>query len=84
MGSLTSLSSTRVDLCFAVHKLEFFSSNPGKLHFDGLVHLLRYIRDKTILGLIYYSKIEDVSLSDLLRQASINTKNQFMVFSDYS
>ena len=36
--------SIRVDLCFAVHKLAKFSSNPGKLYFEGLVHLLRYIR----------------------------------------
>ena len=31
----------RVDLSFAVHKLEKFSANPGKVHFEGLVHLLR-------------------------------------------
>ena len=39
--SLIYLLSTRVDLSFAVHKLEKFSSNPGKVHFEGLVHLLR-------------------------------------------
>ena len=37
--------STRVDLSFAVHKLAKFSVNPGKVNFEGLVHLLRYIRD---------------------------------------
>ena len=37
--SLIYLLSTRVDLSFAVHKLEKFLSNPGKIHFDGLVHL---------------------------------------------
>ena len=31
--SLIYLLSTRVDLSFAVHKLEKFSANPGKLHF---------------------------------------------------
>ena len=45
IGSLIYLLSTRVDLRFAVHKLAKFSANPGKLHFEGLVHLLRYIRD---------------------------------------
>ena len=41
IGSLIYLLSTRVDLSFAVHKLARFSANPGKLHFEGLVHLLR-------------------------------------------
>ena len=43
--SLIYLLSTRVDLSFAVHKLAKFSANPGKVHFEGLVHLLRYIRE---------------------------------------
>ena len=34
-----------------VKKLEFFSANPGKVHFEGLVHLLRYIRDNKTFGL---------------------------------
>ena len=71
-----------MDLRFAVHKLEIFSSNPGKVNFECLVHLLRYIRGNKNLGLIYYANIEDAHLSDLLRQDSINTENQFMVFSD--
>ena len=45
IGSLIYLLSTRVDLSFAVHKLAKFSENPGKVHFEGLVNLLRYIRD---------------------------------------
>ena len=51
MGSLIYLLSTRVDLTFAVHKLENFSSNPRKVHSEGLLHLLRYIRDNKTLGL---------------------------------
>ena len=42
--SLIYLLSMRVDLSYAVHKLAKFSSNPGKVKFEGLVHLLRYIR----------------------------------------
>ena len=49
--------STRVDLCFTVHNLEKNSSNPGEVHFEVLVHLLRYIRYNNNLGLKYYSKI---------------------------
>ena len=82
MGPLIYILSTRVDLCFAVHKLEKFSSNTDKLHFEGLVHLLRYIRDNGNLGLIYYAKIEDVALPDLLIQAIINTENQLIVSYD--
>ena len=82
MVSLIYLLSTRVNLCFAVHKLEKFSSNPVKLNSEGLVHLLRYIRYKNNSGLRYYAKIEDATISELLRQASINTDNQLVVFYD--
>ena len=58
IGSLICLLSTRVDLSFAVHKLAKFSANPGKVHFEGLVHLLRYIRDNKTLGLMYYADLE--------------------------
>ena len=50
IGLLIYILSTRVDLSFAVHKLAKFSANPGTVHFEGLIHLLRYIRDnKTLL-----------------------------------
>ena len=50
VGSFICILYKRVDLCFEVHKLERFSSNPGILNFDGLVHLLRYIRYNKNLG----------------------------------
>ena len=75
---------TRVGLSFAVHKLAKFSSNPGKVHFEGLVHLLRYIRGNNTLVLKYYSDMNDAPVSDLLIQASIKTENQLMAFSDSS
>ena len=56
-----------------------FSSSPGKVHFECLVHLLRYIRDKNNLGLEYYAKTEDTPLSELLIQYSIKSGNQVMV-----
>ena len=76
--------STRVDLSFAVHKLANFSSNPGKVNFELLVHLLIYIRDNKTLGLNYYSAIKFAPLSDLLRQYGVNTNNQLMALSDSS
>ena len=80
---LIYLFYTIVYLCFAAHKLKMFSSNPGKLHFEGLVHLLRYIRDNNNLGLRYYEKIEDAPLSDLLIKAIIKTESQLVVLSDF-
>ena len=84
IGSLIYLLSKRVDLSFAVHKLSKFSANPGKVHFEGLVHLLRYIRDNNTLSLKYYADMNDATVTDLLRQANIKTKNHLMAFSDSS
>ena len=50
IGYLIYLLSKRVNLSFAVHKLAKFSANPGKVHFEGLIHLLIYIRDNKTLG----------------------------------
>ena len=84
IGSLIYLLSKIVDLSFSVHNLEKFSSNPGKVHFEVLVHLLRYIRYNNTLGLNYYADTKDAPVSDLLRQVIINTDNQLMVFPDSS
>ena len=51
IGSLIYLLSTRLDLIFAVHKLAKSSANPGKIQFEGLIHLLSYIGDNKTLGL---------------------------------
>ena len=67
-----------------MHKLEKFSSNPSKVQFEELVHLLRYIRDNKTLGLKYYTDMNDAPVSDLLRQASIKNENHLMNFSDSS
>ena len=60
-----------MDLSFAVHKFAKFSANPGKVHFEGFVHLLRYNRDNKTLGLKYYADLNDGPVTDLLRQANI-------------
>ena len=80
IGSMLYLLSTRVDLNFAVHKLEKFSENPDEVHFERLVHLLIYIRNNKTLGLKYYADMNDAPVSDLLRHASIKTENHLMVF----
>ena len=73
-----------MDLSFALHKLEKFSANHGKVHFEGFVHLFRYIRDNKILGLKYYADLNDAPVTDLLIQDNIKTKNHLMDFSDSS
>ena len=70
-----------MDLSFAVHKLAKFSANPGKVHFEGLIHLLKYIRYRKTLVLKYYAYLNDAPVTDLLRQANIKTKNHLMAFS---
>ena len=59
-----------------------FSENPGKVHFEGSVHILRYIRDNQNLGLKYYAYMNDAPVTDLLRKDSIKTENHLMDFSD--
>ena len=71
-----------MDLSFSVHNLEKFSENPGKIHFEGLLHLLGYISDNKNLGLNYYANINVALVSDLLRQSIIKTENQLIDFSD--
>ena len=63
-----------------MRNLEKFSENPGKVNFEGLVHLLRYIRYNKTLGWKYYANINDAQVSDLLRQSSIKTDNNLMAF----
>ena len=64
--------------------MEKLSSNHSKVQFEGLVHLLRYIRYIKNLVLKYYAKIEDAIISGILIQSVINTENQLIVLSDSS
>ena len=76
--------STTVYLRFTVDKLANFSSNSGKIHFEGLVHLFGHIRDNKTLGLKYYSDMKYAPVSDLLRQTRIKTEDQLIDFYDSS
>ena len=80
IGSFNYLLYSRVDLNFAVHKLEKLSTNPGKVHFEGLVHILRYNWYNKTLVLKYYADVNDAPVSYVLRQAGIKTENHLMVF----
>ena len=62
-------------------------ANNGKdtkhtIHIDIIIHVLSYIKEKNNLGLIYYARIDNAFLSDILKQANINTETRLMVFSN--
>ena len=78
IGSLIYLLSTRVELSSTVHKLVNISANPGKINFEWLVHILRYIIDNKTLVLKYYAYMNDAPVTDLSRQASIKNENHLM------
>ena len=80
--SFIYLLSTRVDFSFAVQKLAKFSVNTGKIHFEGLIHLLRCIRENKTLGLKSYADLNYAQVTDILRQANIKTNNHLVAFSD--
>ena len=80
IGSFIYLFSTRVELSFAMNKLEKFSAKPSKVHLEGLVHLVIYIRGNKTVGLKYDADMNDAPVTDLLRQASIKTENHLMDF----
>ena len=71
-------------MSFSVHKLEKFSANPGKVHFEGFIHLLRYISDNKALILKYFADLNDTLVTYPLIQANIKTKNHLMAFSNSS
>ena len=63
-----------MDLSFAVHKLANFSENLGKVNFEGLGHLLRYIRENKTLALKYYADMNESPVSALLIQANMKLR----------
>ena len=71
-----------MDLCFAVNKVAKCSANPGKVHFEGLVHLLIYISYNNTLGLKYDADMYDALVSELLTQDIIKNENHLMAFYD--
>jgi hypothetical protein len=59
IGSLIYLSMTHTDIIYAVNKLAKFTRKPGKVHFAGLLHLLRYLRDNSSYGVRFYSNLSE-------------------------
>jgi len=84
VGALIYLAQTRPDIAFAVNKLAKFSRSPGTKHFEAIVHLLRYLRDNTYLGLRYYSDINNSPIYKSLRDNNINETGLLLCYSDSS
>lgn len=54
IGSLMYLAvCTRPDIAAAVSSLSRFNSNPGKAHWEGVQHVLRYLQGTSGEGLVY-------------------------------
>lgn len=60
-----AMLGTRPDIAFAVGTLSKFSSNPGKVHWDQAVHVLRYLAGTKGYGLEFNGNT-DVDMSSLI------------------
>jgi hypothetical protein len=84
VGALIYILSTRPDLTFAVSKLAKFMRLPGKRHFEAIAHLLHYLREKSQLGLKYYSDLARAPLQRILTESRVEATRNLVTFSDSS
>ena len=47
------MSCTRPDIAYAVNKLSRYTSNPGAMHWQGIMRVLKYLRFTRDYGLHY-------------------------------
>jgi hypothetical protein len=78
IGSLIYLSMTRTDIIYAVKKLAKFTCKPGKVHFEALLHLLRYLRDNSLYGVRFYSNLFDAPIYQMLLSQNIEESHPFL------
>jgi hypothetical protein len=84
VGSLIYLGMTRVDIVFAVNKLAKFTHKPGRLHFEAMIHLLRYLRDHSHVGVRFYNDYLNAPMTKALIAENISITQPFFGFSDSS
>ena len=53
-----SANYTRPDIAFSVNLLARYSSTPTKRHWNGIKHILRYLRGTSDMGLFYSKAME--------------------------
>ena len=71
VGALIYLALSRLDISHAVNKLAKFTRRPGRKHFMVLVHVLRYLRDHSYLGITYYSDLDRSAIARLLTNSDL-------------
>ena len=57
-----SMISTRPNLAYSISLLSKYMSNPGKLHWDVLKYMLRYINGSVDIGLCYKKRSDSLDL----------------------
>ncbi|KAL0300012.1 UNVERIFIED_CONTAM: Retrovirus-related Pol polyprotein from transposon TNT 1-94 [Sesamum angustifolium] len=66
IGALMYLANnTRPDIAFSVNLLARYSSTPTKRHWNGVKHILRYLRGTSDMGL-YFERHENVKATNLV------------------
>lgn len=66
IGALMYLANnTRPDIAFAVNLLARYSSTPTKRHWNGVKHILRYLRGTSDMGL-YFGRPDGVHATELV------------------
>ncbi|KAK4389938.1 hypothetical protein Sango_2330800 [Sesamum angolense] len=58
-------NNTRSDIAFSVNLLARYSSTPTKRHWNGVKHILRYLRGKSDMG-PYFERHEDAKANNLV------------------
>lgn len=53
VGKLIYLTNTRPDISYSVGVVSRFMASPQQAHLDSVLHILRYLRSTTQLGLLY-------------------------------
>lgn len=66
VGSLIYLAMTRCDITYAVNKLAKFSIQPGRNHFEAMLHVLRYLCNNSFIGIKFYSNAMDAPITCML------------------
>jgi hypothetical protein len=82
IGSLIYLGMTRCNIVYTVNKLAKFTRQPGRNHYEALLHLLRYLRDNAQLGIKFYSDLSRAPLVAMLKSQKIEQTQPFFGFSD--
>jgi hypothetical protein len=55
--------ATRPDILFAVISLSRFANNPGKIHWELMLHIVRYLNTTKEMGLLYKYKSNDLVMT---------------------